>query len=79
MYIKEIDLIVTNPPIRAGKKVVHEILEGSYEHLNADGELYVVIQKKQGAESAFKKLQTVYKNVEKVVVDKGYWIIKCKK
>ena len=24
------DLIVTNPPIRAGKKVVHEILEGSF-------------------------------------------------
>ena len=73
------DLIVTNPPIRAGKKVVHEILEGSYNHLTSDGELFVVIQKKQGAESAIKKLQSLYTFVEKVATDKGYWIINCKK
>ena len=73
------DLIVTNPPIRAGKKVVHEILEGSFEHLNEDGELFVVIQKKQGAESAVKKLKTLYNFVDRVAIDKGYWIIKCKK
>ena len=73
------DLIVTNPPIRAGKKVVHEILEGSFEHLKEDGELFVVIQKKQGAESAVKKLKTLYNFVDRVAIDKGYWIIKCKK
>ena len=73
------DLIVTNPPIRAGKKVVHEILEGSFEHLTDDGDLFVVIQKKQGAESAIKKLKTLYSYVEKVAIDKGYWIINCKK
>lgn len=73
------DLIVTNPPIRAGKKVVHEILEGSFKHLTDDGDLFVVIQKKQGAESAIKKLKTLYSYVEKVAIDKGYWIINCKK
>ena len=73
------DLIVTNPPIRAGKKVVHEILEGSFKHLTGDGDLFVVIQKKQGAESAIKKLKTLYSYVEKVAIDKGYWIINCKK
>ena len=73
------DLIVTNPPIRAGKKVVHEILEGSFGHLTDDGDLFVVIQKKQGAESAIKKLKTLYSYVEKVAIDKGYWIINCKK
>lgn len=73
------DLIVTNPPIRAGKKVVHEILEGSFKHLTDDGDLFLVIQKKQGAESAIKKLKTLYSYVEKVAIDKGYWIINCKK
>ena len=34
-------LIVTNPPIRAGKKVVHDILEQAYEHLKPLGELWV--------------------------------------
>ena len=73
------DLIVTNPPIRAGKKVVFEILEGSFEHLEVGGELFVVIQKKQGAESAVKKLKTLYTVVDKITQDKGYWILKCKK
>ena len=73
------DIIVTNPPIRAGKAVVHEILEGSFNHLNDDGVLYVVIQKKQGAESAVKKLKTLYTVVDKITQDKGYWILKCRK
>lgn len=37
--------ILTNPPIRAGKSVVHEILEEGYRSLVAGGELWVVIQK----------------------------------
>ena len=49
--------IVTNPPIRAGKQVVFSIFENSYHHLKAGGELWVVIQKKQGAPSAKKNLK----------------------
>ena len=52
--------ILTNPPIRAGKKVVHDIFEQSYERLVAKGELWVVIQKKQGAPSTIEKLRTVW-------------------
>jgi 16S rRNA (guanine1207-N2)-methyltransferase len=47
--------ILSNPPIRAGKKVVHAILETSYDYLMEDGLLLIVIQKKQGAPSAKKK------------------------
>lgn len=71
--------IVTNPPIRAGKKVVHEILETSYAHLVNGGELWVVIQKKQGAPSAIDKLNEVFEEVEVVLKKKGYYIIKSKK
>lgn len=42
------DVILTNPPIRAGKETVHTIFELAYEHLNEGGTLWVVIQKKQG-------------------------------
>ncbi len=73
------DLIVTNPPIRAGKKVVWDITLGAVEHLNQDGEMWCVIQKKQGAESLMKGLKTVFEEVEIVEKDKGYWIIKSKK
>lgn len=72
------DLIVTNPPIRAGKKVVWDITLGAVEHLNPDGEMWCVIQKKQGAESLMKGLKTAFEEVEIVEKDKGYWIIKSK-
>ena len=73
------DLIITNPPIRAGKKIVHEISLGSYERLNDGGLYYAVIQKKQGAESLYKALLTVFDKVEVIEKDKGYWIIKASK
>lgn len=68
--------ILSNPPIRAGKKVVHEILSEAYPLLAAGGTLTVVIQKKQGAPSAEKKMAEVFGNVEIVTKDKGYYIIK---
>ncbi|MCH1626092.1 class I SAM-dependent methyltransferase [Ferdinandcohnia quinoae] len=71
--------ILTNPPIRAGKKVVHQILEESYGRLVVGGELWVVIQKKQGAPSAIEKLETVFEEVEVVARKKGYLIIKAKR
>ena len=70
------DVIVTNPPIRAGKKVVFEILEKAYDHLNDQGEIFVVIQKKQGAPSAKTKLEEVFGNCEIIKKDKGYYILK---
>lgn len=69
-------LILTNPPIRAGKKVVSEILAGANEHLVKDGVLLVVIQKKQGEPSARKLMTNTYGNCEIVMRDKGYYILK---
>lgn len=76
---KSFDLIVSNPPIRAGKEVVHQILEKAYDHLNIDGELWIVIQKKQGAPSAKNKMNEVFGNCEIIKKDKGYYILKSKK
>ncbi len=71
--------ILTNPPIRAGKSVVHEILEESYRSLVAGGELWVVIQKKQGAPSAMDKMERLFGNIEVPVKKKGYYILLSKK
>jgi 16S rRNA (guanine1207-N2)-methyltransferase len=68
--------ILTNPPIRAGKEVVHQIFSQAYEALAPQGQLWVVIQKKQGAPSAFVKLETLFGNVQEVTKDKGYRIFK---
>ncbi|MDT2048690.1 16S rRNA methyltransferase [Priestia aryabhattai] len=77
--INDFSTILTNPPIRAGKKIVHEILEGAYNHLVEQGELWVVIQKKQGAPSALAKLESLFEEVEVVEKKKGYYIIRAKK
>ena len=39
------DYIISNPPIRAGKKVVHQVIEEAYDYLNQGGNLTIVIQK----------------------------------
>lgn len=72
------DLIVTNPPIRAGKNIVLGILDQAEDYLNSLGELWLVIRKDQGAESTIKHLKERYE-CEIVTKSKGFYIIKAKK
>ena len=71
----QFDFVLTNPPIRAGKTVVHRIFEEAYQKLKSNGELFVVIQK-QGMPSAKKKMDELFNNVEVVNKSKGYYILK---
>jgi 16S rRNA (guanine1207-N2)-methyltransferase len=70
--------ILSNPPIRAGKKVVHQIFEEALNHLTEDGELWIVIQKKQGAPSAKKKLEELFMQVDDMARDAGYRIFRAR-
>lgn len=71
------DTIITNPPIRAGKKILYEILFGAKDHLTSNGKLFLVIHKDQGAKSLIKDLEKSY-NVEVIKKNKGFFVIKCK-
>lgn len=76
--IKEkFDVIVSNPPIRAGKNIVLEILERAHEFLNINGELWFVIRKDQGAKSIAKELEKIYK-IEIMEKSKGFYIFRAK-
>lgn len=70
------DVIITNPPIRAGKETVHRLFEQASECLKPGGALWIVIQKKQGAPSAKAKLEELFEQVDEVTKDKGYRIYK---
>ncbi|CNA35436.1 16S RNA G1207 methylase RsmC [Streptococcus pneumoniae] len=70
------DHVISNPPIRAGKQVVHEIIEKSKDFLEIGGDLTIVIQKKQGAPSAKSKMEDVFGNCEILKKDKGYYILR---
>lgn len=74
---KKYKTIITNPPIRAGKKIVYEILINARNHLTDDGILYLVIRKEQGAKSVISDLKKYY-DVTIVNKSKGFFIIKAK-
>ena len=52
-------LILTNPPIRAGKKVVYPLVEEAYQRLEPGGRLCLVIRTKQGAKSMEKHMASL--------------------
>ena len=68
--------IVTNPPIRAGKKVVYDIVMNAKKYLEQDGKLFLVIRKEQGAKSLISDIEKIY-TVEVLERKKGFFIIKC--
>ena len=72
------DLVITNPPIRAGKKVVLEILNEASCHLNKEGTLWAVIRKDQGAKSIIANLKNNFK-IEIIAKNKGFYVFIAKK
>ena len=73
---KKYNIIVTNPPIRAGKDIVYKILFGARDYLVSGGALYFVINKDQGAKSVIKDLSAVA-SVTVLKKNKGFFVIKC--
>lgn len=71
------DYIISNPPIRVGKKKLYELLVDSKKHLKKSGELLIVVRKEQGALSLIKDM-SVYFNVKVLDKQKGFLIISLK-
>lgn len=71
----QFDLILTNPPIRAGKSTVYRFFTESFAALKEGGRFYCVMQKKQGAPSAYRKLQEQFENCSIIARSSGYWIL----
>ncbi len=79
--VQDVDFgdIITNPPIRAGKRVIYEMFEKAKDHLCEGGSLWVVIRKSHGANSAKKHIKGIFGNCEIVYKDKGFYILNAKK
>ena len=71
---KKYDYIITNPPIRVGKKVLYKILVGAKNYLKENGHLIFVINKDQGAKSTMKDMEEFY-NVTLICKNKGFFVI----
>ncbi len=66
------DLIITNPPIRAGKAQVHALLTEAKEWLVPGGRLALVIRTQQGAKSLAAFLETLFPVVEEIEKGGGF-------
>lgn len=66
--------IISNPPIRVGKKILYEILFKAKDYLLDNGKLWIVVNKDQGAKSIVRDLEKEYK-VQIIDKNKGFYII----
>ena len=75
---KKYDFIITNPPIRVGKKILYDILFKAQDYLKENGELWLVVNKNGGAKTILKDIQKDYEATV-VTKNKGFFIICAKK
>lgn len=68
------DYIISNPPIRVGKKILYQIIKEAKNYLVKDGEFWIVINKNQGAKSLIKDFSDQYK-IEVKTKNKGFYVI----
>ncbi|EIK87756.1 16S rRNA G1207 methylase [Gardnerella vaginalis 6119V5] len=76
------DIIWSNPPIRVGKEILHDILLTWIPRLKVGGKAYLVVQKNLGSDSLItwlaENLGESY-SVEKYASSKGYRVIEVKR
>jgi 16S rRNA (guanine1207-N2)-methyltransferase len=72
------DLILLNPPIRAGKAVYYPWLHAARDYLRAGGALWVVVRTSQGAKSLRKELEVSYEDVYDAAIKHGYRVYRAR-
>ncbi|MBW9221436.1 methyltransferase [Methanothermococcus sp. SCGC AD-155-C09] len=76
---KKYTKIISNPPIKAGKEIIHKIIKDGKELLQDNGSIWVVIQTKHGAKSLTKYMEEVFNNVEIITIKGGYRVLMSKR
>ncbi len=69
------DVVAMNPPLRAGKRVVFDLIEESKRLLKEEGRLYVVARTQQGAKSIYSFIDQRFPHAEYAALKGGYRVI----
>ena len=76
---KEFDLIITNPPHHAGRKVVYKMIIEAPKHLKEGGFLQLVAKHKKGGKMLMQKMEEVFGNAEIILRGSGLCVYRSKK
>lgn len=66
------DVIVTNPPMAAGRNICFNIIEGAKDHLNKGGSLQLVARHQKGGRMLAEHMKEVFGNVRELVKSGGF-------
>ncbi|MFH1174176.1 MAG: methyltransferase [archaeon] len=76
---EKFDLILSNPPQSAGKKVCERLVRDSFLHLHPGGHLQFVIRKNKGGESLSKVATDVFGSFSVLAKKGGFWVYDCER
>ena len=76
---RQFDVVLCNPPIRAGNQEVLRLLAAAAERLRPGGTLWLVVRTKQGAKSIIRDITPLFSNIETVTCKRGYRVFCCQK
>ncbi|MFW5745965.1 MAG: class I SAM-dependent methyltransferase [Nanoarchaeota archaeon] len=69
---EQFNVILTNPPYVAGRKVCYAFIDGAYEHLRAGGTLQLVARHAKGGKMLEKRMQERFGNVTTLAKGSGF-------
>ena len=69
---QQFDLVLFNPPIRAGRSVVLRLLREAHASLGAGGRVYLVARTQQGARTLGRLMGEIYESVAEVARGGGF-------
>lgn len=73
------DVILSNPPYAAGRKLCFEIITQSFNNLNEDGSLQLVARHNKGGKVLGEKIEEVFGNLEILGKGSGFRVYSGKK
>jgi len=76
---EKFDLVVTNPPLALGHKILFDFISTTPFYLKPEGYFYFVVQTKKGAQKFADKMNEFFGNVELVAIQSGYRLFRSQK
>lgn len=69
------DVIISNPPFRAGRQAVEAFIVDAAHRLTAGGQLWLVVPTNKGAKTFFKMMADLFAEVDTIAISGGYRVL----